>query len=110
MSNEELIFQHLQDALKGKVFNNQAPVQVEPPYVIFTVVSEVSDDVMMGESYDEIIIQVDAYSLDKKQSNSVIRDCLTTLKPLCPFDIHRDYSKEFDTNLYRANMECTIAR
>lgn len=105
---EAKINEALKTLCDGRVSPLVAPLGTSPPYLCYTKVSEVYDDVMSGQSSVEYCFQIDVYSKTLLEAETIKQQAYKCLKPLKPFNItsHQDYESE--TELYRASLEFFI--
>lgn len=98
----------LKNLCDGRVSPLVAPQGTSPPYVCYTKISEVYDDVMCGQSSVEYCFQIDVYSKTLFEAETIKQQAYKCLKLLKPFNItsHQDYESE--TELYRSTLEFFI--
>lgn len=102
----------INEALKalcdGRVSPLIAPQGTSPPYVCYTKVSAVYDDVMCGQSSVEYCFQIDIYAKTLLEAENIKQQAYEKLKPLKPFNIVNRQSYESEAELYRATLEFYI--
>lgn len=105
---EAKINEALKTLCDGRVSPLVAPMGTSPPYLCYTKVSEVYEDVMSGQSSVEYCFQIDVYAKTLLEAETIKQQAYKCLKPLKPFNItsHQDYESE--TELYRASLEFFI--
>lgn len=85
-----------------------APQGTSPPYICYTKISEVYDDVMCGQSSVEYCFQVDIYAKTLLEAETIKQQAYEKLKPLKPFNINSRQDYESETELYRSTLEFYI--
>lgn len=105
---EAKINEALKTLCDGRVSPLVAPMGTSPPYLCYTKVSAVYDDVMCGQSSVEYCFQIDVYAKTLLEAENIKQQAYEKLKPLKPFNIvnHQDYEPEAE--LYRATLEFYI--
>ena len=98
----------LKNLCDGRVSPLVAPQGTSPPYVCYTKISEVYDDVMCGQSSVEYCFQIDVYAKTLLEAETIKQRAYKCLNLLKPFNItsHQDYESE--TELYRSTLEFFI--
>ena len=98
----------LKNLCDGRVSPLVAPQGTSPPYICYTKVSEVYDDVMCGQSSVEYCFQVDIYAKTLLETETIKQQAYEKLKPLKPFNITSRQGYETETELYRSTLEFYI--
>ena len=98
----------LKSLCDGLVSTLVAPQVTSPPYLCYTKVSEVYDDVMCGQSSVEYCFQVDIYAKTLLEAETIKQQAYEKLKPLKPFNITSRQDYETETELYRSTLEFYI--
>lgn len=98
----------LKDLCGGRVSPLVAQQGTSPPYICYTKVSEVYDDVMGGQSSVEYCFQVDIYAKTLLESETIKQQSYEKLKLLKPFNITSRQDYETETELYRSTLEFYI--
>lgn len=98
----------LKSLCDGHVSPLVAPQGTSPPYMCYTKVSEVYDDVMSGQSSVEYCFQVDIYAKTLLEAETIKQQAYEKLKPLKPFNITSRQDYETETELYRSTLEFYI--
>ncbi|TKI02764.1 tail completion protein gp17 [Martelella alba] len=88
--------------------NPQGDAAISPPWVVFSLISEVDSDVMCGQAEGFITLQVDVYAQSIDDASAIRSQALLALTPLKPTNINRTGGYEPDTGLYRATLEAQI--
>lgn len=98
----------LKNLCDGRVSPLVAPQGTSPPYLCYTKISEVYDDVMCGQSSVEYCFQIDVYAKTLLEAETIKQQAYKCLNLLKPFNItsHQDYESE--TELYRSTLEFYI--
>ena len=98
----------------GQVYPYVAPLggdgkpSVSPPWIIFSIVSDVSTDVLCGQAESRVSVQVDVYSATITESRSLRGLSLASLKPLNPTEVVKISGYEPDYRLYRATLDFKV--
>ncbi|OCG59928.1 tail completion protein gp17 [Gilliamella sp. Nev3-1] len=92
----------------GRVSPLVAPQGTSPPYICYTKISEVYDDVMCGQSSVEYCFQVDIYAKTLLEAETIKQQAYEKLKQLKPFNITSRQNYESETELYRSTLEFFI--
>jgi hypothetical protein len=98
----------LKSLCDGRVSPLVAQQGTSPPYLCYTKVSEVYDDVMSGQSFVEYCFQIDIYAKTLLEAESIKKQAYESLKPLKPFNITSRQDYEPETELYRSTLEFFI--
>lgn len=98
----------LKTLCNGQVSPLVAPQGTSPPYICYTKVSEVYDDVMSGQSFVEYCFQVDIYAKTLLEAETIKQQSYEKLKLLKPFNITSRQDYETETELYRSTLEFYI--
>lgn len=98
----------LKNLCDGRVSPLVAPQGTSPPYVCYTKISEVYDDVMCGQSSVEYCFQIDVYAKTLFEAETIKQHAYKCLKPLKPFNIVNRQDYESETELYRSTLEFYI--
>ncbi|ELM7725496.1 DUF3168 domain-containing protein [Escherichia coli] len=112
--NEDNIYALLSPLAEGRVYPYVAPLgsdgkpSVTPPWIIFSIVDDVSADVMCGQAESRVSVQVDVYSTTIKESRSLRDLALSSLKPLNPTEVVKIHGYEPDRRLYRATLDFKV--
>lgn len=88
--------------------NAQGEPAVLPPWVVFSLVSEVDSDVLCGQAETAITLQIDAYASTIDDASALRQQAQLALSPLKPVNVNRTSGYESDTSLYRATLEVQI--
>ncbi|MWN32094.1 MULTISPECIES: tail completion protein gp17 [unclassified Gilliamella] len=92
----------------GRVSPLVAPQGTSPPYICYTKISEVYDDVMCGQSFVEYCFQIDIYAKTLLEAENIRAQAYEKLKLLKPFNITSRQGYETETELYRSTLEFYI--
>ncbi|EHV1321894.1 DUF3168 domain-containing protein [Salmonella enterica subsp. enterica serovar Infantis] len=94
----------------GQVYPYVAPLgsdgqpSISPPWVIFSLISDVTADVLCGQ----VSVQVDVYALTISEAR-IIRDmALQAVKPLNPTNISKTPGYEPESRYYRSTLEFQV--
>lgn len=98
----------------GQVYPYVAPLNatgtpsISPPWVIFSLPTNVSSDVLCGQAESRVSIQIDVYSKTIDEARTIREQALELLLPLGLAEISKLPSYEPDTKLHRATLECSV--
>lgn len=112
--NEDDIYALLSPLAQGRVYPYVAPLgsdgkpSVSPPWIIFSIVDDVSADVLCGQAESRVSVQVDVYSTSIAESRSLRDLALSSLKPLNPTEVVKIHGYEPDRRLYRATLDFKV--
>lgn len=105
------LLSHLAD---GQVYPYVAPLSddgqpsISPPWVIFSLVSDVSTDVLCGQAESSTSVQIDVYSLTIEEARSIRDHALEAVKSLAPTEVTKIPGYEPGFQLYRATLEFRV--
>ncbi|ELD3476631.1 DUF3168 domain-containing protein [Enterobacter hormaechei] len=112
--NEDNIYALLSSLAEGRVYPYVAPLgsdgkpSVSPPWIIFSIVDDVSADVLCGQAESSTSVQIDVYSLTIKEARSIRDHALEAVKSLAPTEITKIQGYEPDFRLYRATIDFRV--
>lgn len=98
----------------GKVYPYVVPLTsssepaVEPPWVVFSLPSDVSNDTLCGQAESRVSLQVDVYSRTIDEARSIRDEALARLSVLNLEEIRKFPLYEPDTRLHRASFEASL--
>lgn len=108
---ESSIFELIGDLAGGQVYPYVAPLNaqgspsISPPWVVFTVVSEVFGDTLCGPAEESGSLQVDVYASSTDEARSLREAVATALAPLNFTQLNKTNGYESETGLFRATLE-----
>ncbi|EOT1738161.1 DUF3168 domain-containing protein [Klebsiella pneumoniae] len=102
---ESTIYQLLASLAGGRVYPYVAPQNTPPPWVIFSLPSDVTADTFGGAGESRVSIQVDAYALTVDEARTIRDQAIAALTPLGIGNIRKIPGYEPDTRLYRATLD-----
>ena len=111
---EDDIYPLLATLAGGKVYPYVAPLDnddkpaISPPWIIFSIVSDVSTDVLCGQAESRVSVQVDVYSATITESRALRDLALTSLKQLNPTEVVKIPGYEPDYRLYRSSLDFKV--
>lgn len=112
--NEDNIYALLSSTAEGRVYPYVAPLgsdgkpSVSPPRIIFSIVDDVSADVLCGRAESRVSVQVDVYATTITESRSLRDLALASLKQLNPTEVVKIPGYEPDYRLYRATTDFKV--
>jgi len=112
--NEDDLYALLSPLAEGRVYPYVAPLSndgkpsVSPPWIIYSIVSDVSADVLCGQAESRVSVQVDVYSTTITESRALRDLALASLKPLNPTEVVKIPGYEPDYRLYRATLDFKV--
>lgn len=98
----------------GQVYPYVAPLNaagtpsISPPWVIFSLPTDVSSDVLCGPAEARVSIQIDVYSKTIDEARTIREQALKSLLPLGLAEISKFPGYEPDTKLHRATLEGVV--
>lgn len=99
----------------GQVYPYVAPQKLDgsgpaisPPWVVFSLPTNVSDDVMDGQSASASMLQIDVYARTIDEARTIRREVRTLIKSLSLVHMNEITGFEPDTSLYRALLEVQV--
>jgi len=98
----------------GQVYPYVAPLgkdgkpSISPPWVIFSIISDVSADVLCGQAESGISVQVDVYSSKVKEAREIRDMALEAIKILKPESVIRTPGYEPELRYHRATLEFQV--
>ncbi|MGV3986158.1 tail completion protein gp17 [Citrobacter portucalensis] len=98
----------------GQVYPYVAPLgsdgkpSVSPPWVIFSIITDVAADVLCGQAESAISVQVDVYSSTITEARTIRNMALQVVKPLNPTNISKTPGYEPENRYYRATLEFQV--
>lgn len=108
---EEDLYPLLAPLADGKVYPYIVPLgadgqpSVTLPWIIFSIISDVSSDVLSGQAEAAISVQIDVYALDIVEARNLREQALQAVKSFHPTGISRTPGYESDSHYHRATLE-----
>ncbi|MCB8889932.1 tail completion protein gp17 [Vreelandella malpeensis] len=102
------IYQALAALASGQVYALVAPQGTAAPYLVHSLPSRSSDDVIEGAGATRASVQVDAYARTALAAEELIAQAIDALAPLLSGELMQLQDYESDTGLYRATVELTL--
>lgn len=88
--------------------NAQGEPDVHPPWVVFSLPSDVMSDVLCGQAESSVTVQVDVYSRDLDEARAIRDQAQANLSVLGLENISRFPMYEPETQLHRASLEASV--
>ncbi|MCS5452498.1 hypothetical protein ACJVQT_23260 [Enterobacter huaxiensis] len=85
-----------------------APQDVQPPFMVYTLVSDITADVLCGLNETTSTIQLDSYAYSPVDAKKAALKALGKLSILSPFRVNSSGSFEEETKLFRYQMEFSV--
>lgn len=79
-----------------------------PPWVVFSLPSNVTDDVLDGQAATASMLQIDVYARTIDEARAIRREVRALIAPLSPVQMNEITGFESDTSLYRALLEVQV--
>ncbi|ECB8369044.1 DUF3168 domain-containing protein [Salmonella enterica] len=98
----------------GQVYPYVAPLgsdgqpSISPPWVIFSLISDVTADVLCGQAESSVSVQVDVYSSTITEARTIMNLALDALQVLKPAGIVKTTGYEPDLRYHRATLEFQV--
>lgn len=111
---EDDLYPLLAQLAGGQVYPYVAPLgsdgkpSVSPPWVIFSIITDVAADVMCGQAESGVSVQIDVYSLTIKEAREIRESALSAIQPLNPENIVKMPRYEPFRRLHRATVEFRV--
>lgn len=111
---EDDIYPLLATLAGGRVYPYVVPLgnddlpAVPAPYVIFSIPTDVSGDVLCGQAESTLHIQVDVWAETNDEARAIRTEALSKLEVLSPTEVTRIPGYDTATHLYRATLEITV--
>ncbi len=102
------IYQKLADLAGGRVYPYVAPQKTAPPWIVFRMVSAVSDDVFCGPAETATAVQIDAWASSIDEASALREQVRAAILPLRPVGLNELSDYEPETALYRAMLEIQL--
>lgn len=112
--NESDIYPLIANLAGGKVYPYVVPLNaagnpaVSPPWVVFSLPTDISSDVLCGPAESRVSIQIDVYSKTIDEARAIREQALNQLLPLGLAEISKLPFYEADTKLHRATLEGSV--
>lgn len=112
--NEDNIYALLSPLAEGRVYPYVAPLgsdgkpSVSPPWIIFSIVDDVSADVLCGQAESSVSVQVDVYSSTITEALAIRNMALDAVQVLKPGNIVKTPGYEPDLRYHRATLEFQV--
>lgn len=107
------LYPHLAHLAGGQVYPYVVPLldgrpSVALPWVVFSLISSVSADVMGGQAESSVSVQIDAYAGTVTQARQIRQDAREAIMLLAPGSVSemQDYIPE--NRCYRATLEFQV--
>lgn len=111
---EDDLFPLLASLAGGQVYPYVAPLatdgnpSISPPWVIFSLVSDVAADVLCGQAESAVSVQVDVYSSTITEARTIRNMALDALQVLKPENIVKTPGYEPELHYHRATLEFQV--
>ncbi|WP_405125383.1 DUF3168 domain-containing protein (plasmid) [Pseudomonas marginalis] len=111
---EDDLFPLLASLAGGQVYPYVAPLgsdgnpSIAPPWVIFSLVSDVAADVLCGQAESAVSVQIDVYSSTITEARTIRNMALDALQVLKPENIVKTPGYEPDLHYHRATLEFQV--
>ncbi|EKN6080301.1 DUF3168 domain-containing protein [Yersinia enterocolitica] len=109
------IYPLIKNLVGGQVYPCIAPqkpdgsgAEISPPWVVFSLPSNVSDDVIDGQAATASMLQIDAYARTIDEARAIRREVRALIEPLSPVQMSEITNFEPDTSLFRALLEVQV--
>ncbi|HDF7630522.1 tail completion protein gp17 [Enterobacter hormaechei] len=111
---EDDLYPLLASLAGGKVYPYVAPLgsdgqpSVAPPWVIFSIITDVAADVLCGQAESAVSVQVDVYSSAITEARAIRDMALDALQVLKPGNVVKTPGYEPDLRYHRATLEFQV--
>lgn len=103
---EEKIFSIISP--KMKMHYVVAPAHVNPPYLVYTTISETKSDVFCGQADTNTVIQLDSYAHSPFEAKKRAETAFSLIYSLGPCNVSCSGTYEDETRIYRYTIEFSI--
>ncbi len=83
-------------------------VQVSPPWLVFSVVSDTASDVLDGQAESRITVQIDVWATVPDDADNIREQALDAVRKLAPSVISKAQGYDPDSRLSRATLEFQV--
>ncbi|ECE2482864.1 DUF3168 domain-containing protein [Salmonella enterica] len=111
---EDDLYSMLAPLAGGQVYPYVAPLgsdgkpSVSPPWVIFSIITDVAADVLCGLAESSVSVQVDVYSSSITEARTIRNMALDALQVLRPANVVKTPAYEPDLRYHRATLEFQV--
>ncbi|MEG1113061.1 MAG: hypothetical protein RSE65_20360 [Hafnia sp.] len=111
---EDDLYPLLASLAGGKVYPYVAPLgndgqpSIVPPWVIFSIITDVAADVLCGQAESAVSVQVDVYSCAITEARAIRDMALDAIQVLKPESIVKTPGYETDLRYHRATLEFQV--
>ncbi|KAB1472038.1 DUF3168 domain-containing protein [Cronobacter sakazakii] len=111
---EDNLYPLLAHLAGGQVYPYVAPLgsdgkpSVSPPWVIYSIITDIAADVLCGQAESAVSVQVDVYSRTITEARNIRDMALDALQALKPENIVKTPSYEPDLRYHRATLEFQV--
>ncbi|MCK6678249.1 tail completion protein gp17 [Enterobacter asburiae] len=111
---EDTLYSLLSSLAGGQVYPYVAPLNesgspgISPPWIVFSLPSEVSEDTLCGQAETSVTIQVDVYAARVKEARALRDQALENLSSLGLENISKFPGYEPEAQLHRATFEASV--
>ncbi|ELY2798365.1 DUF3168 domain-containing protein [Cronobacter dublinensis] len=111
---EDNLYPLLAHLAGGQVYPYVAPLgsdgkpSVSPPWVIYSIITDIAADVLCGQAESAVSVQVDVYSSTITEARNIRDMALNALQALKPENIVKTPSYEPDLRYHRATLEFQV--
>ena len=109
--NEAQVYSLIGSLASGQVYPYVVPLNeagepdIQPPWVVFTIISESFGDTLCGPAEENSALQVDVYSHTIDESRTIREEAVAALVPLKFTQMRKRNGYEPETGLFRATLE-----
>ena len=107
---EEDLYPLLAPLAGGQVYpyGSDGKPSVSPPWVTFSIITDVAADVLCGQAESAVSVQVDVYSSTIAEASTIRNMALDALQVLKPESIVKTPGYEPDLRYHRATLEFQV--
>lgn len=111
---EDDLYPLLASLAGGQVYPYVVPLSstgqpsVSPPWVIFSIITDVVSDVLCGQAESAVSVQVDVYSSTITEARTIRDMALNALQVLKPESVVKTPGYEPDLRYHRATLEFQV--
>lgn len=106
-------FDTTEELAGGQVYPYVVPLTegkpaVSPPWLVFSVVSDVSADVLGGQAESRMTVQIDVWADGPDLAREIREQAMSAVRPLAPFAVSQTQGYDSDSGLNRATLEFQV--
>ncbi|MFP1591547.1 DUF3168 domain-containing protein [Escherichia coli] len=110
---EAILYSLLSELAGGQVYPYVVPLTegkpaVSPPWLVFSVVSDVSADVLGGQAESRMTVRMNVWADGPDLAREIREQAMSAVRPLAPFAVSQTQGYDSDSGLNRATLEFQV--